>query len=68
LDAHTETLAPWDIAAAGLIAREAGAITGHVGIVPHEVPSDLYGEEMICANPGIYEELLELLRSSISLK
>ncbi len=68
LDAHTETLAPWDIAAAGLIAREAGAITGHVGLVPHGVPSELYGEEIICSNPGIYEELLELLRSSKSLK
>lgn len=68
LDAHTETIAPWDIAAAGLIAREAGAITGHVGLVPNDFPSDLYGEEMICANPGIYEELLDVMRSSKSLK
>lgn len=67
LDAHTESLAPWDVAAAGLIAREAGAITGHVGAVPFDVPPDLYGEEVICANPGIYEELLNLLRSSKSL-
>lgn len=63
IDAHTESLAPWDIAAAGLIAREAGAVTGHVGDVPKEIPPELYGEEMVCANPGIYDELLTLLRS-----
>jgi myo-inositol-1(or 4)-monophosphatase len=63
LDAHTESLAPWDVAAAGLIAREAGAITGHVGVVPTGYPAELYGEEIVYANPGIYEELLALLRS-----
>jgi myo-inositol-1(or 4)-monophosphatase len=63
LDAHTESLAPWDVAAAGLIAREAGAITGHVGAVPANIPIELYGEEIVCANPGIHEELLSLLRS-----
>lgn len=63
LDAHTESLAPWDVAAAGLIAREAGAITGHVGAVPAEIPSELYGEEIVCANPGLFDELLALLRS-----
>ncbi|WP_158629936.1 inositol monophosphatase family protein [Cohnella sp. AR92] len=68
LDAHTESLAPWDVAAAGLIAREAGMITGHVGAVPYDVPQDLFGEEFISANPGIYEELLNLLRTSKSLK
>jgi len=41
LDAHTESLAPWDVAAAGLIAREAGAITGHVGAVPMNIPKYL---------------------------
>lgn len=63
LDAHTESLAPWDVAAAGLIAREAGALTGHVGAVPTDIPIELCGEEIVCANPGIYEELLSLLRS-----
>src|SRR5690606_22023318 len=63
LDAHTESLAPWDVAAAGLIAREAGAITGHVGAVPAEIPAELYGEEIVCANPGLFDELLALLRS-----
>ncbi|WP_339272709.1 inositol monophosphatase family protein [Paenibacillus sp. FSL K6-1330] len=65
LDAHTESLAPWDVAAAGLIAREAGAITGHVGVVPSGYPPDLYGEEIVCANPAIFEELFSLLQSRI---
>lgn len=65
LDAHTESLSPWDVAAAGLIAREAKAITGHVGVVPSGYPAEIYGEEIVCANPGIYEELLSLLRSRI---
>ncbi|WP_409342511.1 inositol monophosphatase family protein [Paenibacillus sp. MBLB4367] len=63
LDAHTESLAPWDVAAAGLIAREAGVITGHVGEIPADIPLELWGEEVVYANPGIYEELLSLLRS-----
>lgn len=62
LSAHTESLAPWDVAAAGLVAREAGAVIGHVGSVPNDTPVELYGEEIICANPGIYDELLSILR------
>jgi myo-inositol-1(or 4)-monophosphatase len=61
LNAHTESLASWDVAAAGLIAREAGAVTGHVGLVPKNMPVELFGEEIICANPGIFDELLSLL-------
>ncbi|WP_087999102.1 inositol monophosphatase family protein [Gottfriedia solisilvae] len=62
LDAHTESLAPWDVAAAGLIAREAGAKIGHVGIVSESTPFELNGEEIVYATPGIFEDLLILLR------
>ncbi|SMF92471.1 myo-inositol-1(or 4)-monophosphatase [Paenibacillus uliginis N3/975] len=65
LDAHTESLAPWDVAAAGLIAREAGAITGHIGEVSAEIPVELYGEGVVIASPGIVEELLSLLRNDL---
>ncbi|MFS0920918.1 hypothetical protein [Brevibacillus sp. 179-C 1.1 NHS] len=58
------SLAPWHVAAAGLIAREAGVVTGHVGVVPADIPPELFGEEVVFANPGIYEELLSLLRTS----
>lgn len=65
LDAHTESLAPWDVAAAGLIAREAGAMTGHVGTIPAGYPPEIYGEEIVFAHPGIYAELISLLRSGV---
>ena len=63
LDGFYETLKPWDFAAACLIAREAGAQTGHLGAVPAQVPPDLYGEEVVAAAPGIYTALVELLRA-----
>lgn len=63
LDAHVETLAPWDFAAAGLIAREAGAALAHVGDVPAGRPAELYGEEVVFAAPSIADGLLRLLRT-----
>ncbi len=62
LDAHTESLSPWDVAAAGLIAREAGALSCHVHSVPNNIPVELYGEEVVFTTPGICEDLLTLLR------
>ncbi len=62
LDAHTESLSPWDVAAAGLIAREAGARTCHVQAVPNGIPDELYGEEVVFTTPGISDDLLALLR------
>lgn len=62
LDAHTESLSPWDVAAAGLIAREAGALSCHVQVVPDGIPNELYGEEVVFTTPGIFEDLLTLLR------
>ena len=65
LDAHAESVAPWDIAAAGLIAREAGAVTGHVAAVPPDTSPELYGIEVVVAAPGIRTELMDLLRSAL---
>ncbi len=62
LDAHTESLFPWDVAAAGLVAREAGARIGHVGRDLGSIPVELYGEEIVCATPGIFEDLHALLQ------
>nr|WP_269322351.1 inositol monophosphatase family protein [Paenibacillus sp. FSL R7-0331] len=62
LDAHTESLSPWDVAAAGLIAREAGAMSCHVQAVPDGIPNELYGEEVVFTTPGISDDLLTLLR------
>ncbi|MDR0140173.1 inositol monophosphatase family protein [Metabacillus idriensis] len=64
LHGHTESLAPWDVAASGLIAREAGAMAGHVNDVPHGIPIELFGDNILFASPSIFTELLNLLRLS----
>lgn len=61
LDAHTETLFPWDVAAAGLIATEAGAVRGHLVGLPPGVPADLFGDGVVVAAPSIHTALVELL-------
>jgi myo-inositol-1(or 4)-monophosphatase len=55
-------LHPWDIAAAALIAREAGATWGHLGAVPGETPSDLYGRDVVATTPAIFDSLTDILR------
>src|SRR5262245_25630305 len=44
LDAHSESLAPWDVAAAGLIATEAGAMRGNLLQTESSLPPALRGE------------------------
>ena len=62
LDGFYEALKPWDLAAAVLIAREAGARTGHLAPVQGDMPEELYGRDLVVAAPGIYEELIALLK------
>ncbi len=62
LDAYYESVSPWDFAAGWLIAREAGALTGHLYPCPAGFPEDLYGENLLVTSPGIHRELGELLR------
>lgn len=63
LDGYWESVRPWDIAAGGLIAREAGARTGSIIPRPADeiLPQELYGENYLVATPGIYEGLRTLL-------
>ena len=61
LDAHTETLAPWDVAAAGLIAVEAGAIRSHLSDIG-DVPPDLSGEAVLFSAPTVHDEIVACLR------
>ncbi len=63
LDGYWESVKAWDIAAGGLIAREAGARTGSIVPRPREeiLPQDLYAEDFIAATPGIYERLRAIL-------
>ncbi|MFO7647567.1 inositol monophosphatase family protein [Halomonas campaniensis] len=62
LDAYYESVSPWDFAAGWLIAREAGATTGHLYPCPEGIPEDLYGENLLVSSPALHRELGELLR------
>jgi myo-inositol-1(or 4)-monophosphatase len=59
-------LHPWDIAAAALIAREAGGTWGNLGPVPSDTPSDLYGRDVVVTTPAIFDLLSSLLREDKS--
>ncbi len=66
LDGFYESLKPWDLAAAALIAREAGARIGHLQPAEGELPEELDGRDLVAAAPGIYEPLVALLRGASS--
>lgn len=62
LDAFFETLNPWDIAAARLIAVEAGAtISTYRPRTNCTWPDDLNGENILVSTPGITNELQKIL-------
>ncbi|GAB2799806.1 inositol-1-monophosphatase [Halomonas shantousis] len=61
LDAYYESVSPWDFAAGLLIAREAGARTGHLYDVPDRLPADLYGENLLVTAPSLFAPLRKLL-------
>ena len=66
LDAHTETLFAWDVAAAGLIATEAGAIRSNLIPVPDNIPADLFGGEIVFSAPEIHQELVGHLEQALA--
>ena len=62
-----ETLNPWDIAAAALIATEAGAQIGHFPYdcdsqrVTEKYTGDLFADNLFVSSPGCFAQLRELL-------
>lgn len=58
------SLRPWDVGAAALIAREAGAHWGHLNGVPDSEPSDLYGKDVVVATPAIFDSLAGVLKEA----
>lgn len=66
IDGYWESVNPWDIAAGALIAKEAGALTGHVIPPPTHstVPTEFDGTHFFTAAPGIFHELQNLLRNN----
>ena len=67
LDAHTEDLAPWDVAAAGLIATEAGAQRTNLGPRRGTSSPDLNGAGFFVAAPSIFQELSKLIAPAYDL-
>lgn len=66
LDGYWESVKAWDIAAAGLIAREAGAKTGHFYRDEcSALPVELEGENFVVGAPGIFERLKAILAATI---
>lgn len=63
VDAYFETLHAWDIAAAALIAREAGCYVGTFQDHPRNkaLPSDLHAGAFFCSDVNIASELLGLI-------
>jgi myo-inositol-1(or 4)-monophosphatase len=57
LDAHTDAPHPWDVAAAGLIATEAGAVRSARGALP----PDLRGAGYLVSAPAVHDDLAALL-------
>jgi myo-inositol-1(or 4)-monophosphatase len=53
------SLSPWDVAAGGLIAEEAGARVTNVDGSPDYISAP---QSIICATPGIYNQMREALR------
>lgn len=62
LDAYYEDVKPWDMAAAGLIAREAGACVNHIadeaGLCS---PAELCGQGIVVSSPGIKDSFLKIM-------
>lgn len=64
MDGYYESLSLWDFAAAQLIAREAGAETGHFSTVPAGVDPQFYDQDILMANPVLFPKLLALLQAA----
>lgn len=64
LDGYYETVSPWDLAAAKLIAREAGASIAYLEAPPAEVSEDLYARDVVICTPGIESALIQILRNA----
>ena len=54
-------LSPWDIAAAKLIAREAGATVGYFRETHDGIPESIRSDHLIITSPKIFDALRELL-------
>ena len=64
LDGFYESLSLWDFAAAQLIAREAGAQYGHFSPVPEGISPQFHCQDILVANPVLFQKLHSLLANT----
>lgn len=64
LDGYYETVSAWDMAAAMLIAKEAGAKCGHFVSPPSNVPIELHAEHLLICAPKLYDPLKTILQNA----
>lgn len=62
LDGYHETIRPWDVAAAGLVAAEAGCRRTNLAERPAWLPPELFGEEILISAADSFGPLVELLK------
>jgi len=66
LHAYYENVSPWDMAAAQLIAREAGAVVDYYDDEEKDKPLELRSRHFMVSSPGIAAEFRQLLQRSWS--
>ena len=59
---YEETLHPWDVAAAKLIATESGAYVGYYKETDYTIPECINGNSIFISSPDVSNELKRLLR------
>jgi myo-inositol-1(or 4)-monophosphatase len=64
LDIYYENVKPWDMAAAQLIAREAGATVGHIHPLEEGDNPELTSANLLVASPAFFEPVQQLLRTA----
>jgi len=64
LDAYYESVKPWDFAAAQLIAREAGATSGHINDLPPGTNPELCGDDLLITTPELFQAMRKTLQSA----
>ena len=66
-DGYYETIHPWDLAAACIIAKEAGCSVGNLYDTESSIPKDLRGDDLIVAGPEIYSKLERVIKEADSI-
>lgn len=65
LDAYYESVKIWDMAAAQLIAREAGATVGHFLMAGKNDNLELNSDNLLISNPNLFNDLTRILGSNL---